>query len=166
MSFETTNHILEKLKPYVDINDVDISLENTNYKGVKYKADFIMIEKNNNVAFEVTERSIIVFCFSDHSHFDNYITDENDTEYIKYAIEFLENLFTLPIRHVETYKGKKLYNEKYYFVKDNENEFFGGSWHGLFHLFNPFAKKSFKTTIWKYNADLKLFQSKGENYAV
>jgi hypothetical protein len=158
MNFETTNLILEKLKQYIDINDLEVSLESINYKNVKYKADFITIDKENNVGFEVIERSIIVFYFSEHTHFDNFITDENDTEYINHAIEFLENLFTLSIRHVETYKGKKLYYERYFFVKVNEDECFGGSWYGLVRLFNPFAKKSSKTTIWQYSVDLKKFQ--------
>lgn len=107
MNYETTKHILEKLKPYVDIENLDISTESTGWKGRKYKADYIKIDEKHNVGFEVTDRSIIVFYFSDHSHFDNYTSDENDIDYIGWAMEFLENLFTLPIRHVEKYKGKK-----------------------------------------------------------
>ncbi|MDR1700074.1 MAG: hypothetical protein LBR68_02680 [Lachnoclostridium sp.] len=45
MNYETTKSILEKLKPYVDIESLDISTENTNRKGRKYKSAFIEIDK-------------------------------------------------------------------------------------------------------------------------
>ena len=96
------------MKPYVDVENLDISTENTDWKGRKYKADYVELDKKHDVGFEVTDRSIIVFCFTAHQHFDNYTTDENDTDYIGWAMEFLENLFTLPVRHIEKYKGTKL----------------------------------------------------------
>jgi len=155
MNYEITKHILEILKPYVDIENLDISTESTDWKGRKYKADYIKIDEKHNVGFEVTDRSIITFCFNDHQHFDNYATDEYDIDYIRWAMEFLENLFTLPIRHIEKYKGKKT-SEKYYFIKNDKEECFSGII--VSRLFsNPFAKKQIKSTIWYFDKELKTF---------
>lgn len=162
MNYEATERILEKLKPYVDIENLEISTESTDWRGRKYKADYVKLEEKHNVGFEVTDRSIIVFFFTDHQHFDNYSTDENDTDYIGWAMEFLENLFILPVRHIEKYKGKKMINEKYYFIKDGQDDYFGGTWYGLVRAFNPFAKKADKNTMWKYDVNTKAFVDIGD----
>jgi len=158
MNYETTKQVLEKLKPYIDTEQINILTENTDWKGKKYNSDLVKLDEKHDVSFEVTERSIIVFYFTDHEHFDNFTSEEDDVEYIDWAIEFLINLFTLPIRHVEKYKGKKLSSEKYYFINNDFEECTSGIIsYGCVRLINPFAKRSYKSETWKYDAEAKMF---------
>jgi hypothetical protein len=159
MNDPTTEYILEKLKPYAKLDGIEISTENTDYKGRKHKSDYVCLNAEHNVGFEVYDRAIIVFYFTDHRHFDNYTEEEEDEEYIEWAVEFLIKLFTRKVRCLEIYKGKKLATEKYYFIKDADQEFIGGSWNGFITFINPFAKRTEKSTTWHYDADKNDFVS-------
>ncbi|MDD4494854.1 MAG: hypothetical protein PHV32_11020 [Eubacteriales bacterium] len=158
MNYEVTNIILEKLALYIDTENIKITTESTDWRGKKYKADYAMLNETHEVSFEVTERSIVVFFFTAHRHFDNYTADEGDTDYIGWAIEFIEELFMLPIKHTEKYKGRKLISERYAFIKGGEEEATGGLiWHLLVTTVNPFAKKHIKNTVWQCDIASKTF---------
>ncbi len=154
MNFEGTKELLEALKPFTENATIIVSTEDTDYKGRKYKSDFVTIDEKQNVGFEVFDNEIIAFYFTDHYHFEDYSSEleEGQDNYIKRAKEFLVELFENRIKYIEIYRGKTLATEKYYIVySDETEECIGGTWWGLAKFLNPFAKKSEKTTIYKFN---------------
>lgn len=160
MNFKITKEILGSLTPYINADKIRISTENKDWKGKPYKSDFVTIDSTNDVGFEVFENEIIVFYFTDHMHFEDYSTEE-EYNYIFRAKEFLTNLFTARLRCIETYKGKKLAKDNYYFVYDNkDDEPIGGTIWSLSSLHNPFTKKSQKSTTWFYDRDIGIFTSR------
>lgn len=169
MNYETTKELIEAITPYIASDNITISNENMDWKGKPYKSDLVMVDKKNRIGFEVFNNEIIVFYFTDHDHFEDYTSNSQSDEdnYIKRAIEFLIELFTFPIRHIEKYKGKKLISEKYYFVYSDgrEERFIGGTWHGFVRLFNPFGKKISKSTTYQYDKSKGMFtNSQPRNY--
>lgn len=163
MNFTITSELLETIKSYTENATVTISTDNKDWKGRDYESDFVTLDKENNVGFEVFHNEIIVFCFTDHYHFEDYSSELEDGEddYIKRAKDFLVELFENKIKYIQVYKGKKLATEKYYIVySDNTEERIGGIWWGLERFLNPFAKKTEKTTIYKFNKLCGCFEEK------
>lgn len=122
------------------------------------KSDFVTLIENQDVGFEVFDNEIIVFYFTDHTHFEDYSSDlnEGDPDYVQRAKEFLKQLFTLPIRKYDIFKGKKLSCDKYYFVlSDGTEDFIGGTLYKLCRFLNPFRKKRTEITTWQYDTDKK-----------
>ncbi len=161
MNFEVTNELLEILKPFTENAIMTVSTENTDCKGRKYKSDFVTIDKENNVGFEVLDNEIIAFYFTDHYHFEDYSSEleEREDDYIKRTKDFLIELFEYRIKYIEIYRGKTLATEKYYIVySDETEERIGGTWWGLAKFLNPFAKKSEKTTIYKFSKTKGCFE--------
>ncbi len=161
MNFEVTDELLETIKPFTENATITASTENTDYKGRKYKSDFVTIDKKNNVGFEVFDNEIIFFYFTDHYHFEDYSSEleEGQDDYIKRAKEFLVELFENKIKYIEIYRGKTLAIEKYYIVySDETEERIGGTWWGLAKFLNPFAKKSEKTIIYKFSKTKGCFE--------
>ena len=161
MNFKITNELIDTIKPYIENATVTISSDNKDWKGRDYKSDFVTIDANNNVGFEVLENEIIVFYFTDHCHFEDYSSELQDGEddYAQRAKKFLIDLFTNEIRYVSVYKGKKLFCEKYYFAcPDGTIERIGGTWWGFAKFLNPFAKKIENTTVYKYDKANQTFK--------
>lgn len=161
MNFTITSELFETIKPYTENVNIAITTENKDWKGRTYKSDFITIDDKNNVGFEVFDNEIIVFYFTDHYHFEDYSSELKDGEddYIKRAKDFLTKLFENRIKYIEIYKGKKLATEKYYLIySDNTEERIGGTWWGVGRFLNPFAKKTEKTTIYKFNKSKGYFE--------
>lgn len=157
MNFEITKNILDTLSPYINAEKVIISTENKDWKGNLCKSDFVTIDSTNNVGFEVFGNEIIVFYFTDHHHF---YADEEST-FPTCAIEFLTQLFTTRLRCIETYKGKKLVKDYYYFVYDNKDDQpLGGTFYSLISYLNPFTKKTQKRTTWIYEKEIGQFTSR------
>ena len=102
MNFETTSVLLEVLKPYLENTVVDVSTDNADWRNRNYKSDLVTIDANNHVGFEVLEKEIIAFYFTDHYHFEDYTSELQDGEenYIERAKHFLKELFEYKIRHV------------------------------------------------------------------
>ena len=160
MNFATTNELLETLKPYTENANITVSCENTDWKGQNYKSDFVTINEENNLGFEVFDNEIIVFYFTDHYHFEDYSSESEygENNYIKRAKDFLKKLFENQIKHIEMFKGKKLATEKYYIIySDNKEEYIGGTCWRLMRLFNPFLKKKEKETIYKFSKEKGCF---------
>ena len=163
MNHKATAILLGAIDPYVKNSNVEISKESTKGFRPNNSSDFVVIDKRNNVGFEVFENEIIVYYFTDHQHFDDYIgeVEDGDEDYIKRAEEFLIQLLTNRIRHIEYYKGKKKYSEKYYFIYDNKNdEDLGGTWYGLSRVINPFAKKSSQSKTWQFDVSKGIFTNR------
>lgn len=160
MNYNTTQILLDTVKPYFDIENIKITTENTDWKDRPYKSDFVTLIENQDVGFEVFDNEIIVFYFTDHTHFEDYSSDlnEGDPDYVQRAKEFLKQLFTLPIRKYDIFKGKKLSCDKYYFVlSDGTEDFIGGTLYKLCRFLNPFRKKRTEITTWQYDTDKKCF---------
>lgn len=158
MNYNTTQILLDTVKPYFDIENIKITTENTDWKDRPYKSDFVTLIENQDVGFEVFDNEIIVFYFTDHTHFEDYSSDlnEGDPDYVQRAKEFLKQLFTLPIRKYDIFKGKKLSCDKYYFVlSDGTEDFIGGTLYKLCRFLNPFRKKRTEITTWQYDTDKK-----------
>lgn len=160
MNFQTTQILLDDLNTYCNFENIKISTENTDWKGHPYTSDFVILIENQNIQFEVFESEIIIAYFTDHTHFEDASFDltEGAPNYIQRAREFLKQLFTLPIRKYDTYKGKKLSCDKYYFLlSDGTEEYVGGSRYGLCRRLNPFTKKRTEITTWQYDIVQKCF---------
>lgn len=157
VNFEITKNILDTLSPYINAEKVSISTENKDWKGNPCKSDFVTIDSTNNVGFEVFGNEIIVFYFTDHHHF----YAEEESAFPTCAIEFLTQLFTTRLRCIETYKGKKLVKDYYYFVYDNKDDQpLGGTFWSLISYLNPFTKKTQKSTTWIYEKEIGQFTSR------
>lgn len=160
MNFHTTQILLDTIKPYFDVDNIKLSATNKNWKCRPYQSDFVTLIDNQNVCFEVFDNKITVSYFTDHTHFEDYSSNlnEDDPDYIQRAMEFLKQLFTLPIRRYNIYKGKKLSRDKYCFLmSDGIEEYVGGTWYGLCKFLNPFAKKRTEITTWQYDIGKKCF---------
>ena len=161
MNFTLTSEILEAIKQYAENAIITITSENNDSKRGDYKSDFVILDEENNVGFEVLDNEVIIFYFTDHCHFEDYSSEIQDGEddYVKRAKVFLTELFENKIKYIAIYKGKKLAIEKYYFIySDNTEERIGGTWWGLNRLFNPFAKKKETITMYKFNKDKGCFE--------
>lgn len=160
MNFKTTSWLIEELKPYIQHETITVRFEIKNWKKRNYKSDYVTVDKTNNVGFEVFDNEIIAFYFSDHYHFEDYSSEIKECEdnYTKRARAFLIKLFTTRLRHLETYRGKRLSSVKYYFIYDNkDDEYIGGTWFGFKKFINPFAKKTEKSSIWFYDKQKGMF---------
>ena len=133
MIYQTTKEILEALSPFISENDVSITAETHEKEdgsGTE-NGDKVVIDANNNVWFEVFENEIVLFYFTDHEHFDDYMSKpkDNEPDYIERAKDFLKRLFTLRLKKTETVKGKDMLRVEYAFSdKDGNEEFLGGTW--------------------------------------
>lgn len=124
MNFESTQRLLDVASNYVKTENISIESDgNKDWKGRKYIADDVEIikEEPNQISFEVTEKEIIIFFFTDHVHFEDYSSDldNSDADYVERAITFLEKIFTLPIETRYTTKGDKIIRNESYFVLSN-----------------------------------------------
>lgn len=82
MIYKTTKEILESLSPFISENDVSVSNEEHEKEDGSGKeiGDKVIIDKENNVWFEVFENEIVLFYFTDHEHFDDYMAPPKDGE--------------------------------------------------------------------------------------
>ncbi len=164
MNFETTSMLLDAIKPYVKNVTVEIATENKDWRGRNYKSDFVNVDAENHVGFEVFENEIIVFYFTDHSHFEDYFSELQNGEdnYIELAKSFLKELFEYKIRHIEYYKGKTLSSEKYFLMYNDgrDDERIGNAWYGLSKFINPFGKKSMHSTTWQFDKSKGIFTTR------
>lgn len=154
MNFETTNELIKTIKPYTENANITASSENEKFGDKSVNFDFVTIDENNNVCFQVFDEEIIVFYFTDHCHFEDYSSDSEDEieDYLERAKKFLISLFENQIKYVEIHKGKKLSTEKYFIVyPDKTEERVGGVWWGLARFINPFSRKTVKTTFYKFD---------------
>ncbi len=164
INFETTEILLDELKPYIGKSIVNISTENKDWRNCNCKSDLVTIDATNHIGFEVFDNEIIAFYFTDHNHFEDYSSELQDgqEDYIKRAKSFLKELFEYKIRHVEYYKGKSLYSEKYFVIyrDGREDECIGHTWFGFSKLINPFGKKSVSSTTWQFDKSKGVFTTR------
>ncbi len=161
MKHEITKELIKAVTPYIIPDNITISTNITNCKSGKYYSDLVTAEQKHRVGFEVFDNEIIVFYFTDHCHFEDYSSNSSDIEdnYIIRAKKFIVELFTLPIRHVETYKCDKLVSEKYYIVHPDgrEESKTGVICHSIIRQLNPFIKKTTTMTTWQYDKSKEMF---------
>lgn len=164
LNFEATAVLLEALKPYIGNAAIAITTENKDWRNRNYKSDFVSVDAENHVGFEVFENEIIVFYFTDHSHFEDYSSELQDGEenYMERAKSFLKELFEYKIRHVEYYKGKTLSSEKYFILYNDgrEDECIGNIWFGLSKFINPFGKKTTRSMTWQFDKAKGVFTTR------
>ena len=75
MIYGITKQILDALSPFLSEEDVEITAEKhilDDGSAPEY-GDKVILDKENNVWFEVFENEIVLFYFTDHEHFDDYM---------------------------------------------------------------------------------------------
>ena len=163
LNFKTTSIIINELKKYIDFSIIKVS---TNYKishSRECKSDLITIDANNHIGFEVFENEIIVFYFTNHTHFDDNSLELQNGEqnYVERAKELLINLFKYKIRHIKFYKGKTFYYEKYLIIyNDGREECIGKTCFSHLKLINPFLHKSIHSTTWQFDKSKNMFSTR------
>ncbi len=164
MNFETTSILLEAIQPYIDNSTVEIATENKDCHNRNYKSDFVSIDAQNHVGFEVFENEVIVFYFTNHSHFkyDSSELQAGEDNYIERAKSFLKELFEYKIQHVAYYKGKILSSEKYFLLYNDgrEDECIGNTWFGLSKFLHPFGKKTMHIMTWQFDKSKSAFSTR------
>ncbi len=150
MNYEITAQLIEEIAPYISSECIVVK-ENKDWNVFPRVSDSVTVDEKHHVGFEVFDREILIFYFSEHCRFV-YADNDQDT-YLKRAKKFLTELLTLPICHVETYKGKKRVSEKYDIVYSDweGGTEVGGIRYTHIRRFCPFKRKSVKTTIWQYD---------------
>ncbi|MBQ8797826.1 MAG: hypothetical protein IJZ56_06510 [Oscillospiraceae bacterium] len=156
MDFEATLTLLKIMDPFIENSSVDVSSTG--------KSDLVVIDKANYVGFEVFANEIIVFYFTDHTHFEDYTSELHDGEenYIERAKAFLLELFTYKIRRMEYFKGDALSSEKYFMIYGNgrADVCIGNTRFGFPRFINPFGKKSERSTTWQFDKAKGLFTTR------
>lgn len=159
MYYEITTKLLEGIAPYI-ASEHTVTKSNKDWKGHPRASDCVTVDEKHNVGFAVFDEEIIVFYFTEHRRFSDVYKDKERC--IKQAKDFLIELLTLPLCHVETYKGKKRVSEKYvimYFDKGEEIDS-GGMRHKFMQRLRSFGRKAVKTTIWQYDKPKGIFTIK------
>ncbi len=157
MNFKGTEKLISVTGKFINADNYNIRTKgHKNYRGVEYTADYVEIinDPHNSVSFEVTENEIIVFFFTDHVHFNDYAMDleDNESDYIERAAEFLENLFTLPIERKYTVKGNKVIRDESMFIQSQtEKESCGGVTFCFAGIKNILKKKRTVMEVKRFN---------------
>ncbi len=147
MNFEATKRLLDVVSSYIPIENLTVKSDgNIDWRGRAYIADFVEIikEGSNQISFQVTEKEIIVFFFTDHIHFEDYssASENNDPNYVERAMEFLKKLFTFPVELRYTTKGDKIiWSESYFVLPNAEKESCAGITLCLAGFKNIFKKR-------------------------
>lgn len=145
-----TQYILDSISTLIDISKVEVSKENVDYKGRKYISDYVILNKSDNIGFEVFEgEEIRVFYLREHSHFGiDYGMKE--TEIVDAAVDLLRKVLTCKVKYAQVFKGDKLKKETIYFLVNNQWEKGCTTSYSFVTKINPFAKKTIKETIWEF----------------
>ena len=155
-----TIELMDAINKLCNIDAVKVSMENTDWRGKKYKSDVVTLELEHNIGFEVLENEIIVFYFKDHTHFEDYSSDldADEPDYVARAIEFLVNLFTSKIRIEEYYTKDKLVRDRFYFILPDGDEYIGGTFYKFWTAILCKKKLQKKIHVWAYNKITKRFE--------
>ena len=77
--YPETKHILDALGDIIDPRHISIFTENTSWRGRPYRSDYVIIEQEHNIGFEVFHNEIIACYFGDHTYsIVQNIFDEDD----------------------------------------------------------------------------------------
>ncbi len=162
MNFDTTSQILEAIAEYTVNSDITVDTGNKGF--TSHKSDLVMIDKANNVGFEVLENEIIVYYFTEHTHFEDYSAElaEGQDDYIKRAKDFLITLLSERVLRIMFFKGKAMVKEKYYiyYHDGREDEYVGGTFYSIIKSLNPFAKKHTKSITWIFDKEKGRFTNR------
>lgn len=160
---EATKLILSQLTDLIDIGQVEISTNNTDYLGLPSGSDYVLLEKQHHIGFEVFEDEIRVDFFDDHTHYGrNYDFDENASmeEYVSQAVACLQRIFTQTLVKMETFRGYKqiIKYEWFFLCPDGRKESIAGVMYAhLFSFRNPFKKKICLQSNWRYHKESGTF---------
>ncbi|MBQ7344442.1 MAG: hypothetical protein IJW45_00075 [Oscillospiraceae bacterium] len=156
---------MDALRDVCDLRHISVSTENTDHRGRPYRSDFVVIEPEHKIGFEVFHNEIIVFYFNDHRHFEDYSNDlaDDGPDHVQRAIEFLRRFFTSPLRSLEKRKGKHIIRSEWFFLlPDGRKESIAGPW--IERIFtNPFIRPSISLTNWHYDRSRGRFYATAEN---
>lgn len=120
MNFTATEKLIATTNKYISSDKYSIQTEgHKNYIGMEYTADYVEILQNPDyfISFEVTKEEIIIFFFSNHIHFNDYGIEDDNSNYIDSAVEFLDDLFSYPIETHYITKGDRIIRIESFFVK-------------------------------------------------
>lgn len=149
--YPQTGEILDALRDICDPKNITIKNEHTNWHGKPYRSDYVILEAEHKVGFEVLENEIIAFYFGDHCHFEDYTSElaEGQAPYVQRAIDFFRRFFTTPLQLLEKRKGRrKIRSEWFFLLPDGRKESIAGP--RLVLLTNPFVKPTASQAKWSY----------------
>lgn len=163
MIYSTTRKILEELSPFISEDGLEATEElheKEDGSGTE-TGDKIFLDKKNNVWFEVFENEIVLFYFTDHEHFDDYMTPPADGEpnYIERATDFLKRLLSLRLKKTDTVKGSDMLRVEYAFIDgDGNEEFLGGTWK---MINDGDSRPQVEVSVWKFDGNKNRFEKQG-----
>lgn len=168
VNHETTRQILTTLEDLVEPAKIEIQTENKDYFGEPSGSDYVVLEKTNHVGFEVFGDEIRVDFFDDHQHFGRNYTFEEDVEadvFVAEAVALLRRLLSETLVKIETYRGKKRVRHEWFFLlPDGRKDSIGGPWlKPLFTFVNPFRKKTYTQTRWRFHGETGTFVIIGDD---
>lgn len=152
MNFADTKVVLDGISDICRLENISITCENTDWKGRPYRSDYVILEAEHKIGFEVFENQIIAFYFGDHCHFENDSCESEDSggSYVQRAIDFFRHFFTCTLQLLEKRKGRQLLRSEWFFLlPDGRKKSIAGQWsERLFS--NPFVKPTIDLTNWRY----------------
>lgn len=166
--YPETKQILDALCVICELRHIIHTTENTDWRGKPYRSDYVIIEQEHRIGFEVFRNEILAFYFGDHCHFEDYTSEltEGMLPYPQRAIEFLRRFFTTPLQRMEKRKGHRLLRCEWFFLlPDGRKESLAGPWFGKL-LSNPFSRPRIELTNWYYNKFTGSFYETVENDVV
>lgn len=155
VNHENTKHLLSALEDLIDIRHVEITTDNKGYPGRPSDYDCVLLEKEKKISFEVFDKEIVVYFFDDHTHF---YADFNE-DYFQEAIDCLRLLFSQTLVKIETFRGRVRTRYEWFFLQKNgRKDSIAGPWLApLFTFVNPFRRKTYRESRWKYHRGTETF---------
>lgn len=162
VNHDSTRQILSALEDLINTELVEIATENQDDSGCPTGSDYVMLEKTHRVGFEVFGEEIRVDFFDDHTHFGHNDTFEDAVDsnaFIAEAASLLRRLLSETLVTIETYRGRtRVRYEWFFLLSDGRKESIGGPWFApLFTFVNPFRKKTYTQTHWRYHKETGTF---------
>lgn len=168
VNHEVTRQLLSALEDLLDMSRVEISTDNKDFLDRPSGSDYVTLEKENRIGFEVFTDEIRVDFFDDHTHFGRNNTFDEDVEggqFLQQAVTLLRRLFSQTLVKTETYRGRKRIRYEWFFLcPDGRKESIGGPWLGpLLTFTNPFRRKTYRQSNWRYHKGTGTFVSVGDD---
>jgi hypothetical protein len=86
LNYTITDELITLIKNLAPNSKINISCTNKDWRNKEYKSDYVTIDEANNIGFEVFEKEIITFYFTEHHHFMDF-SEENGESIIDFVTE-------------------------------------------------------------------------------
>ena len=157
LNHPSTQRILDSLSDLLRPDRLQISTENTDYRGKPSGSDYVTVDQKNGIGFEVFQEETRVDFFDDHRHFGSYYTEADD--YVQETISFVRRLLSSTLVKAEDFKGRIRTRYEWFFLEDDGRRTpVAGPWLKPLLVFtNPFARKETTLTYWQFHKESGTF---------